>query len=89
MSLIKIIEILFFVYECLLILRIIMSYVKFTSYNPFFKFIYECTEPYLRLFRRVIPPVGMFDFSPIVAFFILDIIRRLIINLVLTLPIHV
>ncbi|GAB6273313.1 MAG: hypothetical protein STSR0004_01760 [Peptococcaceae bacterium] len=89
MSIIKIIEVFFFVYECLLIIRIIMSYVKFTFYNPFFKFIYECTEPYLRLFRRVIPPVGMFDFSPIVAFFILDIIRRLIIKLVFTLPIHI
>ncbi|HCJ79437.1 hypothetical protein HX99_05140 [Peptococcaceae bacterium SCADC1_2_3] len=85
MSIIKTIEVFFFVYECLLITRIIMSYVRFTSYNPFFKFIYECTEPYLRLFRRVIPPVGMFDFSPLVAFFVLEIIRRLIINLVLTL----
>jgi YggT family protein len=89
MSIIKTIEVFFFVYECLLIIRIIMSYVRFTSYNPFFKFIYECTEPYVRFYRRVIPPVGMFDFSPIVAFFILDIIRRLIINLALALFIHI
>jgi len=89
MSIIKIIEVFFFVYECLLIARIIMSYIKFPFYNPFFKFIYECTEPYLRIFRRVIPPVGMFDFSPIVAFFILDVVRRIAINLVLALLVHI
>lgn len=35
-------------------------------------------EPYLRLFRKVIPPVGMMDFSPIVAIIALQVITRLI-----------
>ena len=31
------------------------------------RFLYEVCEPYLRLFRRIIPPIGAFDLSPIVA----------------------
>ncbi len=31
-------------------------------------------EPYLGLFRNLIPPVGNFDFSPLVAYFVLQIV---------------
>ena len=31
-------------------------------------------EPYLQLFRNLIPPVGNFDFSPLVAYFVLQIV---------------
>ena len=37
-------------------------------------------EPYLRLFRRFIPPLGMFDFSPIIGIFVLYIVRTLVVN---------
>ncbi|KYC61529.1 hypothetical protein B4098_2084 [Heyndrickxia coagulans] len=33
------------------------------------------SEPYLDPFRRIIPPIGMIDISPIVAFFVLDLAR--------------
>lgn len=35
-------------------------------------------EPYLGIFRRVIPPLGMVDFSPIVAILVLELIGWLI-----------
>ncbi|MCD8200272.1 MAG: YggT family protein [Coriobacteriaceae bacterium] len=38
-------------------------------------------EPYLGLFRRIIPPLGMIDFSPIVAIIVLQLIVRLLGNL--------
>jgi YggT family protein len=33
-------------------------------------------EPYLRLFRNLIPPMGNFDFSPLVAYFVLQMVVR-------------
>ncbi len=35
-------------------------------------------EPYLGIFRRIIPPLGMVDFSPIVAIVVLELVRWLI-----------
>ena len=40
------------------------------------------SEPYLRIFRRFIPPIGMFDFSPIIALLVLYFVGGLIISLI-------
>jgi YggT family protein len=42
------------------------------------RFLYDVCEPYLRIFRRILPPLGPLDLSPIVAIFSLFIINRLI-----------
>jgi YggT family protein len=43
-------------------------------------FLRDVTEPYLRLFRRFIPPIGMFDLSPMVAIIVLYFVRTIIVN---------
>jgi YggT family protein len=43
-------------------------------------FLRDVTEPYLRIFRRVIPTVGMFDFSPMIGIFVLYILDRVVVN---------
>ena len=45
-------------------------------------FLRDVCEPYLRLFRKFIPPLGMFDFSPIIAIFVLYIVRTVVVNLI-------
>ncbi len=45
-------------------------------------FLRDVSEPYLRIFRRIIPSVGMFDFSPIIAIFVLYILRAVIHSLI-------
>ncbi|MBO8129359.1 MAG: YggT family protein [Peptococcaceae bacterium] len=79
--LIDVINIGFSVYTYILLARVLLSWVRHNPYNPIIKFIYEITEPVLGLFRRIIPPIGMIDISPIVAFFAVEIVRRLLVGL--------
>jgi uncharacterized protein YggT (Ycf19 family) len=43
-------------------------------------FLRDVSEPYLRIFRRVIPPLGMLDLSPIVAMLILYFLQRIVVG---------
>jgi YggT family protein len=43
-------------------------------------FLRDVCEPYLRIFRRFIPTVGMFDFSPMIAIIVLYVVDRLVVN---------
>lgn len=48
--------------------------------NAIFNFLRDVCEPFLRIFRRVIPQIGAFDFSPVVAIFVLEIINSLVVQ---------
>jgi YggT family protein len=41
-------------------------------------FLRDVCEPYLRLFRRLIPPIGQFDFTPMIGIFLLYILDRIV-----------
>lgn len=43
-------------------------------------FLRDVCEPYLRLFRRLIPPIGQFDLTPMIAIFLLVILSQIITN---------
>lgn len=58
-----------FVYA--IFIRIILSWVARGGYNPATAIITTLTEPILRPFRRLIPPMGGFDISPIFAIILL------------------
>lgn len=45
-------------------------------------FLRDVSEPYLRIFRRFIPTMGMFDFSPVLAILVLYILRAVITSLI-------
>ena len=85
-TLIKLINLLFEIYAYLVLARILLSWFPVDRNNPIVDFIYRTTEPILAPFRIVIP-IGMMglDLSPILAFFFLDIFRRLFIKLLLVL----
>lgn len=46
--------------------------------NVVVDWLYRVTEPVLAPARRIIPPIGMLDISPIVVFILLDVVRRLL-----------
>ncbi len=82
MSLIRqAVSVAFEVYSWILIIRILLSWIQHNPYQPIIRFIYEVTDPYLRVFRKIIPPFGAVDFSPIVAFFVLRIIEWIVIRI--------
>ncbi len=58
-----------FVYA--IFIRVILSWVAQGGYNPATAIITTLTEPVLRPFRRVLPPMGGFDLSPILAIILL------------------
>ncbi|MBG73611.1 MAG: hypothetical protein CL730_03345 [Chloroflexi bacterium] len=59
-----------------LIIRIILSWINVSPYNPISKITYQITEPLLGKIRQYIKPLGMFDFSPMIAIIILEVIQR-------------
>ena len=76
---------LFIVFTIVILLRILLSFITIVpmrrSTQAVYDFIIDSTEWYLRIFRRFIPPLGMFDLSPIVAFVVLGILQVLVTNI--------
>ena len=50
------------------------------AFDAVMRFLREVSEPYLRLFRRLIPPMGMFDLTPMVAIIVLIVVRTIVVN---------
>ena len=67
------------VYAILLFAYILTSWIRL-PYSPTLnrvqRFLVDVCEPYLRLFRRVLPPLGPHDLSPMVPLFVLFIAGR-------------
>jgi YggT family protein len=61
------------VYALVLVLYILASWLRLPpSLNPVQRFLYEVCDPYLRLWRRILPlSFGAMDFTPMVAIFAL------------------
>jgi YggT family protein len=72
------------VYVLLILAYIITSWIRL-PYSPWLnrvqRFLYDVCEPYLRIFRRVIPPLGPLDLSPMVAVISLLILQRILVAL--------
>jgi len=79
MGLIKtLIDVAFEVYIVLLIANVFLSLLRINPHQPVVRFIYEITEPVLGLFRKIIPPIGVLDISPLVAILALQVLQYLI-----------
>ena len=72
------IRILFDVLTMLILLRVIASWYLPRSTNILIILLHRVTEPILAPLRRIIPRVGMFDFTPLAAVVLLQLIYYLI-----------
>ncbi|MFM7220398.1 MAG: YggT family protein [Nodosilinea sp.] len=65
------------IYTVLLIIRILLSWFPNVDWlNPPFSVLSQLTDPYLNVFRSIIPPLGGIDLSPILAFLLLSFLRQ-------------
>lgn len=77
------------VYTLLVFIRIIFGWGMVSYSNRIMRFLVNATEPLLGPLRRMVPPVGRFDISPIVAFIILWLFQAAIAGTLLRgAPIH-
>jgi uncharacterized protein YggT (Ycf19 family) len=70
-----------YVYILLILAFIILSWIRLPYsvwLNRIQRFLYDVCDPYLRLFRRFIPPVGPLDLSPWVAVLVLIVLQRVL-----------
>lgn len=65
----------FNVYSYMLVGYVLMSWVPAVQDSAIGRFLKTVCEPYLGIFRKFIPPIGMIDISPIVAIFLLNFIK--------------
>jgi YggT family protein len=77
-----------YVYTLLIILYIVIQLLFAAGLRPPYSrtldvilgFLRDITEPFLRIFRRLIPSLGGFDFSPILAIFTLAIFNSIVVQ---------
>lgn len=72
---------LFYFYYILIILRIFLSWIPSIDWESQpFNGIRSVTDPFLNIFRDIIPPIGMLDISPIVAIILLQLLQGFVVG---------
>ena len=61
-----------------LIVRVISSWFRISPYSKWIHWSFQLTEPIIGPLRRVIPPIGMIDITPIVAYIVLIVLERIV-----------
>ncbi len=69
-----------------LFVRILMSWFpNINWYQQPYKLLKEITDPILMPFQRIIPPIGGIDFSPMVPFLLIEVLRYVVIRIIVML----
>jgi YggT family protein len=67
------------IYIVLLIIRILLTWFPTVEWGTApFSWLSQITDPYLNLFRSIIPPLGGMDFSPMLAILLLQVVSGVI-----------
>jgi YggT family protein len=82
------VEALFLVYILLIFVYILLNMMFSLGLRPPYSrwvdavmnFLRDVCEPYLKIFRRFIPPIGMFDLTPMIAIILLYVVETLVVN---------
>lgn len=84
MDAVALVRLLFQLLYVLLITRVVLSWVPGVNYShPVVHFIYRVTSPVLDPIRRVVPPVGGLDLSPLVAVLLLGLLQQVVMEILI------
>ena len=79
----QIIDMVFNLLQIIIIVRVVLSWISHNPSNQFIQIIYQVSEPILKPIREILPLTGMgFDLSPIVAFFLLGLLKKILLAVV-------
>ncbi|HHX42609.1 MAG TPA: YggT family protein [Chloroflexi bacterium] len=62
--------------------RVLLSWIPLDRDNAVVRIVYEVTEPILGPIRRVLPPLGGLDLSPIVALVLIQVLQRVLLTII-------
>ncbi|MBP1149179.1 MULTISPECIES: YggT family protein [Methylocaldum] len=77
-AVVQLLDLLFNVYFFAIIIRAVLSWVSPGSYNPAVSLLYSLTEPLLRFSRRLLPPIGGIDLSPLIPLIGIQLAKMLV-----------
>lgn len=77
-SFVRLIDLFLTIYVWIIIARAIISWINPYPYHPLVRFLYRVTEPVLAPVRKIIPPIGGIDISPVIVIFIIFVIQNLL-----------
>ncbi len=81
-SLYRLINLAFWVLDLAILLRVLFSWINPDPDNALVHLVYQISEPILAPLRRVIPPIGGLDITPIIALFLLELVQRFLISVI-------
>ena len=71
---------LIYLYLFIIIVQVVISWVNPGAYNPLTVIMYQLSEPILRPARKLIPPAGGFDWSPLLVLIIMNLMIILMVS---------
>jgi YggT family protein len=70
------------IYTFVLLVRILITWIpNLDPHHPIVQMLFQVTDPVLEPARKLIPPIGMIDISPIVVFIALGILQDLLVRM--------
>ena len=73
-------DILLTIYMYIIIARAVISWVNPDPYNPIVRFLHQVTDPVLYQVRRILPPMGAVDLSPLVVLLAIIFVQRFLVS---------
>ena len=84
---VQIINLLFNIFYILILARIIFSWIRVSPYDPtwgpIMRFVYQVTDPIMEPIRRIMPPTGGLDFSPMIVLILASVLRSVLVNMLI------
>lgn len=70
-------------YTLIIFVYVLMSWIPTSSgiIADIYRVLGKICDPFLNLFKRIIPPIGMIDISPIIAVIVLQFVVQLLVKL--------